>query len=82
MPARASHLPTHVERIILQKLRSGSELSLRELEPTSRSTLLKLTKKGWIDRGQSIGTYRITALGEKAVRAMLPLDGRPANPAK
>jgi hypothetical protein len=81
MPARASHLPTHVERIILQKLR-GSELSLRELEPTSRSTILKLTKKGWIERGRSIGTYRITALGEKAVRAMLPLDGRQANPAK
>ena len=80
MPARADHLPNHLERIALQKLRTGRELSLRDLGPTSRTTILKLTNKGWIERGAAIGTYRITSLGEEAVRAQLPLQSKhPAN---
>jgi DNA-binding PadR family transcriptional regulator len=76
MPPRASHLPTHAERIALQKLRAGNELSLRELEPTSRLTIAKMSNKGWIERGASNGIYRITQLGQEALRAMLPLGGQ------
>lgn len=76
MPARANHLPNHLERVALQKLRTGRELSLRDLAPTSRTTILKLTNKGWIERGAAIGTYRITSLGEEAVQAHLPLQGK------
>jgi hypothetical protein len=77
VPARANHLPNHLERVALQKLRTGRELSLRDLEPTSRTTILRLTNKGWIERGLAIGTYRITSLGEHAVRAQLPLQIKP-----
>ena len=72
MPARASHLPTHIERTALQRLRAGSELTLKELEPTSHAILLKMMAKGWVERGIAIGTYRITRTGEEAVRTPLP----------
>jgi hypothetical protein len=72
MPARANHLPAYFERIALQKLRLGHELSARDLEPTSKRTLKKLMAKGWLEGGNAIGTYRITRSGEEALSAPLP----------
>ena len=76
--SKSSSKPSRTGR--LAKLRTGRELSLRDLGPTTRATILKLTNKGWIERGAAIGTYRITSLGEEAVRAQLPLQSKhPAN---
>jgi hypothetical protein len=72
MPARANHLPAYFERIALQKLRPGHELSARDIEPTSKRTLKKLMAKGWLEGGNAIGTYRITRSGEEALSAPLP----------
>ena len=57
MPVQPSHLPTHVERIVLQELLTG-ELSSAKLRPTSRRIIEKLIAKGWIERGRA---PRITA---------------------
>lgn len=70
MPPRASHLPTHVERNALQKLRSGHEM--RFLAPTGHRTILNLMAKGWIQRGTESGTDRITPSGDVALRMKLP----------
>jgi hypothetical protein len=72
MPTRANHLPAYFERIALQKLRPGHELSARDIEPTSKHTLKKLMSKGWIAGGNAVGTYRITRSGEEALSAPLP----------
>jgi hypothetical protein len=71
MPARPSHLPTHLERIALQKLLTG-ELPSAKLRPTSSRIIGKLVAKGWIERGSAPRIYRITAAGEAAMRAKLP----------
>jgi hypothetical protein len=73
MPARASHLPSHVERRALQELRSRGELSARNLLPTGQQSILKMMAKGWVENGGSAGTYRITPAGEAALRAQLPM---------
>jgi hypothetical protein len=73
MPARAGHLPTHFERSALAKLRVHAQLTARELEPTGRQTLQKMLAKGWLERGNAPGTYRITAPGDAALRAQLPM---------
>jgi hypothetical protein len=72
MPARANHLPAYFERIALQKLRPGHELSARDIEPTSKHTIKKLMAKGWLEGGNAVGTYRITRSGEEALSAPLP----------
>jgi len=72
MPPRASHLPSNAERDALQKLRHGSEFTLRELAPTGHRTVLTMTAKGWIERGSKSGTYRITPHGDAALRAKIP----------
>jgi hypothetical protein len=74
MPARDKHLPTHRERIVLQRLRVRDELSAKDLEPSTHRTILRLMAKGWIERGSSAGRYRITSAGNEAMRAPLP-DG-------
>ena len=74
MPARASHLPSHIERRALLELRSRGELSARDLQPTGRRPILKMMAKGWVEGGGSTGTYRITSAGEAALRAQLPMD--------
>ena len=71
MPARASHLPSHIERRALLELRSRGELSARDLEPTGQRSILKMMEKGWVEG--SGGTYRITPAGEAALRAQLPM---------
>jgi hypothetical protein len=72
MPARASHLPTSSERDALQKLRAGRELTLRALEPTGQRTIANMLPKGWIERGSTAGTYRITPAGLAALRIKIP----------
>lgn len=72
MPARASHLPSHIERRALQELRSRGELSARNLLPTGQHTIQKMVAKGWLESGVAPSTYRITAAGEAALRARLP----------
>jgi hypothetical protein len=73
MPARPSHLPSHIERRALLELRSRGELSARELEPTGRPSILKMMAKGWVEDCGSAETYRITPAGEAALRAPLPM---------
>jgi hypothetical protein len=73
MPTRASHLPTHIERTALQKLRERGELSELELEPTRYTTIAKMMIKGWVEPGCASSTYRITRGGEEALRTPLPL---------
>jgi hypothetical protein len=73
MPARASHLPSHIERRALLELRSRGELSARDLEPTGRRPILKMMAKGWVEGGVKPSTYRITAAGHEALRAPLPM---------
>ncbi|WP_146690620.1 hypothetical protein [Bradyrhizobium canariense] len=60
----------------MQKLRTGGELSGKNLEPTSHRMILKMTAKGWVERGSASGRYRITPAGEAALRAQLPVGGR------
>jgi hypothetical protein len=66
MARRAEHLPTHYERVVLQRLSTSAEMSARNLDPGGR-TLSKLLAKGWIERGTA-RHYRITLLGEAALR--------------
>jgi hypothetical protein len=73
MPARAGHLPTHFERSARAKLRAHAQLRARELEPIGRQTLQKMMTKGWLERGNAVGTYRLTAAGDAALRAQLPM---------
>ena len=73
MPARPSHLPSHTERTALLKLRAYTELTAREREPTGQQTIQKMVAKGWLERGVKPGTYRITAAGDEALRAPLPM---------
>jgi hypothetical protein len=70
MPPRASHLPTYLERSILQKLSRG-EIPATGLSPVA--TVGKMLTKGWIEHGSSPRVYRITPAGEAALRAKLPL---------
>ncbi|MCS3929239.1 hypothetical protein M2175_004270 [Bradyrhizobium elkanii] len=72
MPARASHLPTSSERDALQKLRAGRELTLRALEPTGQRTIVNMLAKGWIERGSTAGTHRITPAGLAALLIKIP----------
>jgi hypothetical protein len=73
MPARASHLPTHIERTALQKLRERGELSERGLEPTALPTITKMKTKGRIERGRGGDTYRITPTDEESLRTPMLL---------
>lgn len=77
MPPRASHLPTSAERDALQKLRAGRELTPRALEPTGKRTVLNMVSKGWIERGSTAATYRITTAGLAALLVKLPQSGKP-----
>lgn len=69
MPARASHIPTHRERSILQMLLTRGELQRRQLE-TAAVTIAKMVEKGWIEIVNP-SNYRITAAGTAAVKAKI-----------
>ena len=75
MPAAPSHLPTHRERPVLNRLRAGGELPARDFHPIGATTLGTLVRKGWIER-RSNDSYAITAAGEVALKAKLPLRSR------
>lgn len=72
MPPRVHHLPSHVERIALLKLRNGAELPLGKLGPTGHRSILKMMAKGWIVPGNASSFYRITLAGDAALRAQMP----------
>jgi hypothetical protein len=57
MPARASHLPSYIERRALPELRSRGELSARNLLLTEQQAIIKMMVKGWIESGGSTVTY-------------------------
>jgi hypothetical protein len=76
VPARPSDLPNYYERIALQKLAKGSELSAAQLAPAGRQTIAKLLEKGWIQHGDAARLYRITKAGDAAMRAELPTSSR------
>jgi DNA-binding PadR family transcriptional regulator len=74
MHTRPSHVPTHNERVALAKLRTYGELTARQLESTGHQALRKMIVRGWLERGEAVGTYRITGAGDAALRAQLPID--------
>ena len=80
MPARANHLPTHLERSGLQKLIGIPELPAAKLHPVGGRTIKTLLAKGWIEHGSSDRVYRITPAGKAAMREALPMNkgNRPA----
>jgi hypothetical protein len=69
MPARASHIPSHPERIILQALHERGELKRTQLQYAG-VTINKVIAKGWIEAATP-GTYRITAAGIAAMTAKI-----------
>jgi DNA-binding IclR family transcriptional regulator len=73
VPARPSHLPTNSERDALQRLRASGEMTLKALGPTTHRVVLKMIVKGWVEHGSESRTYRITAEGDAALRAKMPL---------
>jgi hypothetical protein len=75
MPPRASHLPSHSERGVLQKLLGGRELPVTKLYPAGAQVIKTMVAKDWV-RGSSDHLYRITPAGETTMRAKLPV-GRP-----
>jgi hypothetical protein len=74
MPARASHIPTHRERSILQILHErGGELHKRQFQPAA-VTINRMIAKGWIEV-PAASTFRITAAGLAAMKAKIPTSG-------
>ena len=74
MPARAPHLPHYVERTALQKLRAAPDLPATHLLPAGQKTLANMVQKGWIESSPgSMARYRITAQGETALKAEIPM---------
>ena len=76
MPLRAGHLPNHVERSCLQKLRAHAELRADRL-PAGKQALARLIEKGWIE--SSGFAYRITPAGEAAMKAKIPTPKKIGN---
>jgi hypothetical protein len=72
MPKGPGHLPTHRERTVLNKLRSGAVRPATDFYPIGAATLGALIEKGWVEL-RSKDTYAITAQGEKALTAKLPI---------
>ena len=74
MPARAPHLPHYIERTALQKLCAVPELPATHLLPAGQKTLANMVQKGWIESSPgSMARYRITAQGETALKAEIPM---------
>ena len=71
MPPRPSHLPHSTERIALQRLSSGRELSATMLLPAGPPTIAKMVGKAWIEAVGN-GDYRITPAGTAALTAKIP----------
>ena len=69
MPARASHLPTHRERIILQMLLERGQLERKHIQPAPE-TIDKMKAKGWIEVIEP-AAYRITPAGIAAMKTKI-----------
>ena len=50
MPARASHIPHHLERTTLQKVNATHGLSSAQLHPAGKHTIARLIAEGWIEK--------------------------------
>jgi hypothetical protein len=75
MPLRASHIPTHQERTILQMLHErGGELHKRRLQPAT-ATINKMIAKGWIEITEP-STYRISPAGIAAMKSKIPTSDK------
>lgn len=75
MPLRASHIPTHQERTILQMLHErGGELHKRRLQPAA-VTINKMIAKGWIEVTEP-STYRISSAGIAAMKSKIPTSDK------
>lgn len=74
MAPRDPQIPFNLERIALQKLLSGRELSLSSLHPTGKSTLDGMLKKGWIVRSAS--KFVISPAGVSAFKAKIPVKAK------
>jgi hypothetical protein len=72
MPPRNPALPAVNERVVLQRLLAGTWKSVAELDQPSPRLLSKLQSKEWIVRRGAFAQFRITELGEEALRAKLP----------
>ena len=77
MPPRAKDIPHNIERTALQKMTAERWLPTEDLYPASTVTIEGMLSKGWIDiqmaeNGEA--RYRITAAGEAALKAKIPMD--------
>jgi len=78
MPPRPKNIPHNIERTALQKkMAVGRWLSTGHLYPASTASIEGMFSKGWIDiqmaeNGEA--RYRITAAGEAALKAKIPMD--------
>ena len=70
MPARSPDIPTYFERLVLGKIRDRD--SIQQDAPAMQRTVAKLLAKGWIEHLED-STVAITKVGEKALKAKIPL---------
>lgn len=58
----------------MQKLCAAPELPATHLLPAGQKTLANMVQKGWIESSPgSMARYRITAEGETALKAEIPM---------
>ena len=72
MPPRNPVLPAVNERAVLQRLLDGTWKSAAQFDQPTPRLLSKLESKEWIERRGAFAQFRITELGEEALRAKLP----------
>jgi len=76
MPAGPSHIPHYVERTTPQRMSTTEGLPFEKLRPSGKQTAAGMVAKGWIERrsdGQGRPVYCITAAGQHALKAPIPL---------
>jgi hypothetical protein len=76
MPAGLSHIPQYVERTTPQRMSTTEGLPIKKLRPSGQQTVAGMVAKGWIERrsdGQGHLVYCITAAGQHALKAPIPL---------
>lgn len=79
MPQRPPALPVYRERGALQTLVGKGWLPAANLYPAGPSTIINMMTKGWLERRKDVifgWVYQITASGEEALRAPLPIAWR------
>lgn len=76
---RSPDIPVYRERVALQALVDKGWLPATKLYPAGPSTIYIMIAKGWVQPkpDDKFGrTYKITASGEKALRAPIPSSMR------